>query len=44
MQAARYLGIPVPEIVNVPRWWIEKALVAMQAEHEAEEIIANRTK
>ena len=44
MQVARYMGIPVPEIVNVPRWWIDKALVAMQAEYEAQKIIDDRNR
>ncbi len=39
MQAAKYLGIPVPDIPSVPIWWVEKALVAMTAENEAREII-----
>ncbi len=42
MQAARYLGIPLPEIVNVPIWWIDKAITAMNAEMEAEAIKAQR--
>jgi hypothetical protein len=35
MVAARYLGIPIPEIVHTPIWWIDKAFIAMTAEHEA---------
>lgn len=38
IQIARYLGIPVPEIINVPIWWIEKAVTAMNAEAEAAKI------
>lgn len=38
-QAAKYLGVPVPDIVHVPIWWIDKAFIAMTAEHEAQEII-----
>ena len=39
MQIAKYLGIPVPEIANVPVWWVDKAIIAMTAEHEAQEIL-----
>jgi hypothetical protein len=42
MQAAKYLGVPVPDIDNVPLWWVEKALIAMTAEHQAQEILASR--
>lgn len=42
IQAAKYLGVPVPEIVNVPLYWIDKAFIAMTAEHEAQDIIAER--
>ena len=43
IQAAKYLGIPVPEIINVPRYWIDKALTALTAEAEAQEIINSRS-
>ena len=42
VQAAKYLGVPVPDIVHVPIYWIDKAFIAMTAEHQAREILANR--
>jgi hypothetical protein len=43
-KAAEYMRIPTPSIVDVPIWWIDKALDYMSAESEAQEIIANRKK
>jgi hypothetical protein len=40
VQVAKYLGIPVPEIVNVPLWWIDRAHIAMTAEAQAQKIKA----
>jgi hypothetical protein len=36
------MRIPTPDIMDVPIWWIDKALNYMSAEVEAQEIIANR--
>ncbi len=38
IQAAKYLGIPVPDIVKIPVWWRDKALDAMNVEAEAQQI------
>ncbi len=38
------MRIPTPSIVDVPMWWINKAISYMSAEAEAQEIIANRKK
>jgi len=43
-KAAEYMRIPTPQIVDVPIWWIDKALDYLSAEGEAQEIIANRKK
>ena len=43
-KAAEYMRIPTPQIVDVPLWWIDKAINYMSAEAEAEEIINNRKK
>ena len=41
-KAAEYMRIPTPEIVNVPVWWIDKALTYMSAEAEAQKILNSR--
>jgi hypothetical protein len=41
-KAAEYMRIPTPQIMDVPIWWIDKALAYMNAEAEAQEIINNR--
>jgi len=43
-KAAEYMRIPTPDIVNVPLWWIYKAINYMSAEAEAQEILASRKK
>lgn len=35
MQAAKYLNVPVTEIHKIPRWWVDKAFIAMTAESQA---------
>ena len=42
--AARWLGIPVPEIINVPIYWIDKAIIAMSAENQARKNLENHNK
>jgi len=33
-EAARWLGISVPEVADMPRWWLERAFAAIEAENE----------
>jgi hypothetical protein len=42
VQAARYLGCTPLEMMDMPIYWQDKALIAMTAENEAQEIINNR--
>ncbi len=42
MQAARYLKVPMWELMEQSIWYTDKALIAMTAEHEAQEILAKR--
>jgi len=41
-KAAEYMRIPTPSIVDVPLWWIDKAVNYMSAEAEAQKILADR--
>jgi hypothetical protein len=36
------MRIPTPQIVDVPLWWIHKAINYMSAEAEAQQILADR--
>lgn len=38
MQAAKYLGVAPWELMEQSIWWRDKALIAMSAENEAQEI------
>ena len=40
-QAAKWLGIPVPDIAKVPTWWVDRAFIAMEAEAEARKSLEN---
>ena len=40
---AKWLNIPVPDIVDVPLWWREKARVAMEAEAEARKVLESHS-
>jgi hypothetical protein len=42
MAVAKYLGVAPWEMLAAPMWWQDKALVAMTAENEAQEIINKR--
>lgn len=44
IQAARYLKVPPWELVKQSVYWRDKALAAMSAEHEANEIINSHPK
>ncbi len=41
-KVAEYLRIPTPSIVDVPMWWIDKAVNYMSAEAEAQEFLNKR--
>ena len=41
-KVAEYMRIPTPQIVDVPLWWIDKAVNYMSAEAEAQKILADR--
>lgn len=41
MQAARYLGVPWWELTKRSIWWRDKAIIAMNAENQAQDIINN---
>lgn len=43
-QAAKYLEVPPWELMGQSVWYRDKALIAMTAEYEAEEIIRKRNK
>jgi hypothetical protein len=44
MKAAKYLGVAPWELLGQSVWWIDKALIAISAEIEAQEIIRSRHK
>jgi hypothetical protein len=39
LKAARYLGVPVADLAEQASWWVDMALLADQAEREAEEAL-----
>ena len=41
MQAAKWLGIPVPAIADTPVWWLYKAIDYMSAEAEGQKSLAD---
>lgn len=44
IQAAKYLGMDPDILLSKSIFWKDKALIAMTAEHQAQEIINNRNK
>jgi len=42
VQAAKYLGVAPWELMEQSIWWMDRALMFMTAEYEAQEILANR--
>ena len=42
IQAAKYLNVPVWELIKQSVWWRDKALKAMTAEVQAQEILKNK--
>lgn len=44
LQAAKYLGCKPWELLDQAAWWKDKALIALAAENEAQEQIAERNK
>ena len=39
LKAAQYLGVPVADLAEQASWWVDMALLAEQAEREAEEAL-----
>lgn len=39
VQAAKYLGCKPWELMDMPVWWLDRALIAMTAENQAREIL-----
>jgi hypothetical protein len=37
IKAAKFLGVPVWELIEQPQYWTSAALITMQADHEVEE-------
>ncbi len=42
IQAAKYLGCTPPEMMEMPIYWQDKALICISAENEAQKIINKR--
>lgn len=41
-QAARYMHVPPWELAKQSIWWRDKAVLAMNAEKQADDILSNR--